>query len=187
MTPALNLRASDEEKELYNKGFIFDKSAEILTKGHMVNIVANMSRSDKMAERATVSDFLFPLNRWPFMKNVRIMAYCGKFLSKFKSIKKKLQADQAKFSAFQVNESALQTFGVSKPGLNIKGNPELSLSEDDLSWALEYFYKRGTKEVKQFHKPEFLKKISIEKDCILFCKSRIHQGERFQLAGGLKT
>ena len=41
--------------------------------------------------------------------------------------------------------------------------------------------------MKQFNKLEVLKKISVEKDGILFCKSRIEDSQRIQVTDGLEN
>merc|ERR1712177_98175 len=61
------------------------------------------------------------------------------------------------------------------------------VTDEEVSKAPEYLYRKGTGEVKQFNKLEVLKKISVEKDGILFCKSRIEDGQRIQVAGGLEN
>ena len=47
-------------------------------------------------------------------------------------------------------------------------------------------FRKATKEVKAFHKPEFLRKIAIEKDGILYSKSRILDGQRIKVAPGFE-
>ena len=62
------------------------------------------------------------------------------------------------------------------------------VTDEEVSKALEYLYRKGTGEVKQFNKLEVLKKISVEKDGILFCKSASSEdGQRIQVAGGLEN
>ena len=77
-------------------------------------------------------------------------------------------------------------FGVKKPGIQFKGKCHILLTDDDFSRSLEYLYKKASKEVKKFNKPELVKKITIEKDQVLFSKNRILDSQRFQVAGGLE-
>ena len=50
--------------------------------------------------------------------------------------------------------------------------------------ALQYWYRVGSREVSKFNKKEFIEKATVEKDGILFCKSRIMDGQRFITTGG---
>ena len=60
------------------------------------------------------------------------------------------------------------------------------IDEDmDISLALQYWYKTGSKEVIKFNKKEFIEKAAVEKNEILFCKSRIMDGQRFITTAGL--
>ena len=77
-------------------------------------------------------------------------------------------------------------FRMKKPGIQFKGKFHILLTDDDFSRSLEYLYKKASKEVKEFNKPDFVKKIAIEKDHILFRKNRILDSQMFQVAGGLE-
>ena len=48
-------------------------------------------------------------------------------------------------------------------------------------------FKKGSKEVKKFCNPEFVRKVAIEKNNILFMKNRILDVERFKAVGGLEN
>ena len=78
-------------------------------------------------------------------------------------------------------------FGVKKPGTQFKGKFHVILTDDDVSRSLSYLYKKGSEEVKEFNKKDFVNKISIERNGILFLKSRILDGQRFQIAGGFEN
>ena len=84
-------------------------------------------------------------------------------------------------------ELAAVSFGCKKPGLQFKGKYHIMLTDDDVSRSLAYLYKKGTKEVKNFYKPDFIKKIAVEKGEVLFAKSRILDCQRFEAAGGLEN
>ena len=76
------------------------------------------------------------------------------------------------------------SIGVKKPGIQFKGKFYVDLQDDDISWSLEYLFRKGSQEIIKFYKPDFIKKIAIKKDGILFAKSRIL--DRFRAAGGLE-
>ena len=59
-------------------------------------------------------------------------------------------------------------------------------SDEDISDALAYLFKAASREVKEFVKPEIVKKIALERDGVLYSKSRILEGQRFVLSGDLE-
>ena len=77
-------------------------------------------------------------------------------------------------------------FGAKDPGPKFRGDFHVMITDDDQSRALEHLFKKATTEVKAFHKPEFLKKIAVEKDGILYSKSRILDGQRIKVAPGFE-
>ena len=77
------------------------------------------------------------------------------------------------------------SIGVKKPGIQLKGKFYVDLQDDDISWSLEYLFRKGSQEIFKFYKPDFIKKIAIKKNGILFAKSRILDSQRFRAAGGL--
>ena len=55
----------------------------------------------------------------------------------------------------------------------------MHITDEDVSLALQYWYRTGTGEVYMFSKKKFVEKATVEKNGILFCKSRIMDGQRF--------
>ena len=189
LTPAENLRMNDIEEEDYKKGLVFEKSHEILTRGHVVML---STRIEKVKERAEISDYPLSPTKYKFEKVVRCYAVVYRFLRGFRCIKGKLSKQGMKFRMLQVSmEQAISrdmeqannwslvvqrvglSFGAEKPGMNFKGEHHVNLSSEDISYALEFLFKKGTSEVKHFHKNDFIKKISVEKSDILMSRSRI--------------
>ena len=64
--------------------------------------------------------------------------------------------------------------------------PEM-LTEQDLSLSKEYFFRKGSQEVIEFNKESLVKKVTVKKDGVLFCRSRILEGQRFVITGGLEN
>ena len=62
----------------------------------------------------------------------------------------------------------------------------MSLTEDDVGRALKYLFSKASEEVKHFQKPEFVKKIAVDLNGILFSKTRLLDSHRFQMAGGME-
>ena len=55
---------------------------------------------------------------------------------------------------------AAVSFGCENPGIQFKGKYHIILTDDDISRSLHYLYKKVSKEVIRFNKPEFC-----EEDC----------------------
>ena len=77
------------------------------------------------------------------------------------------------------------SFGCENPGIKFKGKYHILLTNEDVSMALGYLFRKGSLEVKRFCKQDFLAKISVESDEILYSKSRILDTMRFHVEGGL--
>ena len=60
----------------------------------------------------------------------------------------------------------------------------MHITDEDVSLALQYWYRTGTGEVYMFNKKEFVEKATVEKNGILFYKSRIMDGQRFITTAG---
>ena len=56
-----------------------------------------------------------------------------------------------------------------------------------VSLALQYWYKMGSREVTKFNKKEFIDRAAVERNGILFCRSRIMDGQRFIITGGFNA
>ena len=187
------LRITDEEEDSFKKGFVFEKTPEILTKGHVV--MFTNTRVEKVKERQEYSNYLVPPNKFKFEKLVRVLSIVKKFLQKCS--KGKLFTTRTTqfqmFPAMTTNQNARYLIltrakpdiieyyqdktsyrvGVKKPGIKFKGEHFVELIDDDISWALEYLFLKASEEVKKFCNPDFVKKIAVEMNKILFMKSRI--------------
>ena len=77
-----------------------------------------------------------------------------------------------------------------KAKVNEKKNDEkkrtmVTLTEDDLSLALEDIFTRASKEVRQFTDAKLLDKIAVDENGILMCKTRIMEGQEMEVFGEL--
>ena len=187
LTPVSKLRVTDEDEDSYKKGFVFEKSPEILTKGHAVMLAS--TRVEKVKERQEYSNYLIPPNKFKFEKLVRVFSIVRKFLQKcskgklFRNVDTQFQM----FPVVNVMHNNLYSVGVKKPGIQFKGKHFVELDDNDISWTLEYLFLKGSEEVKKFCNPDFIKKIAVEKNKILYMKNRILDVERFKVAGGLEN
>ena len=60
----------------------------------------------------------------------------------------------------------------------------MNITDENISLALQFWYRVGNREVIKFNKKEFVEKAIVEKNGILFCKSRIMDGQRFITMAG---
>ena len=180
LKPALELRINDDEEEEFDRGMIFEKSPEILVRGH----VANQERVDKIKDRAAHSNYILQPSKFPFDKVVRITSYVYKFIRmcKFKrlqKVEKSYKMYSATFAGLCWGSEAAQA-GAETDDNN---KPKITFDDEDMSRALNYWYLKATGEVEKFVKPETVAKLGVKKDGVLFCRSRILDGQRFLEAG----
>ena len=131
-----------------------------------------------MAERVIFSKYPLVPNKYKFEKVVRIYCIVFKFIRMCtKRTGSKMQPVKNKFQMFM-------SFGCEHPEKTFSGKYICPINQVDMSHAFKYPYQTATKEVEEFNKPELIKKIAIEKDGILFNKSRISDGQRLHVAAG---
>ena len=83
LVPAKALRLSDKEEDDYKRGFVYEKTPEILTPGHAAMITK--LGVDKVRERQEFSNYLIPPNTFKFEKMVRIYSMVRKFIKNMQS------------------------------------------------------------------------------------------------------
>ena len=96
LTPASMLRVKEEEEEEFNQGVIFEKTAEILTRGHQVSLSVN-SRIENVKSRSSYSGYIIEPTKFKFEKVVRILATVWRFIRSFKVIKRRNMNKEVKF------------------------------------------------------------------------------------------
>ena len=69
-------------------------------------------------------------------------------------------------NVIDVHRIAAVEYGTKVTGRQFKGRYHILLTDVEVSLALEYLFKKGSAEVKQFNKPDLVKKLSVEKDGI---------------------
>ena len=187
ITPALDLRISDSEKEEFKEGIIFEKVPELLTRGH----VLNKERISKIEERAKHSDYVLLPTKYGFKMSFRIVMLVIKFLVKCRRGKPfnghKLSSPVKKIPAIL---AADQRFNLSPP---VKQKAQDMLDADMMKeeekctkLTITYLYRTATEEVKEFVKAETLKKMSIESDGILYSKNRLLESMEFKVVSGME-
>ena len=181
LTPAKDLTMDLEEREEFNQGFVFEKTPEILTRGH-VALLSN--RAENVGKRLQFSNYIVNPLKHSFKKTVGVISIIIRFIRSFKCVKDKLILNKqtSKFQMFKCNIST----GVRDPGIKFHGENHILVSDSDVSKALEYLFVKASAEVKEFNKEDLVKKIAVEKNGILYSKSRILDGQRVQVAAGLE-
>ena len=112
---------------------------------------------DKVSQRHSFSKYLLDPCQFSWDKSVRIMSYVYKFVSKVKS---------------RVNLSKKpESLCIVKPPYFVE------LSENELEKGANYFFKKASKEVKQFCKKSEYQECSEEKDGILYFSGRVLEGQ----------
>ena len=91
LTPALNLKLEKiTEEQSFKEGLIFEKSKEILTKGHPAVYISQQL----VKERFEHSKYLLSPTKFKFEKTVRIYSIVWKFIRSFKCLKNKLSKNK---------------------------------------------------------------------------------------------
>ena len=184
--PSGDLRLNPVDEDEHDKGYILEKDIEILVKGHCVDV--NHSKNvENMTERATFSKYLF-IPKFNFKKVVAITSLVYKFISLLKYKKFKDIRSKAKLLPVSVvSEFAGLSWTSDKVAAPDNEGEHRSVtvrvSDIDVSRALVYWYSKATEEVKHFNKAEYVQRVGVEKEGILFCRSRIMDGQRFLQAG----
>ena len=204
ITPLDKLSMPEEDKEDFEKGFVYEKTKDILTRGHIVTMVhcgvtLNKDRIDLVYSRAAYSGYLILPTKFHFPAVVRIMGIVWRFIKSFKCLKGKLTTKPtfnmlsatggvcSEVSMTVAFASSVQS-EVQALAVDEFNNEKVIIipTEEDISDALTYLFRVATKEVKEFVKPEIIKKIAVESQGILYSKSRVMDGQRFTLSGDMK-
>ena len=155
LTPLKELSMSDELKKEFDEGLVFEKSKDILTKGHTALI---QNRIDLVYSRAKFASYLILPTKFHFPSIVRIIGYVYKFIKSFKCLSGKL-ANKPKFNMFQAsNIKQISLISAFPSKRKVNEGIYIPQCDEDLSDALSYLFKTATKEVKQFVKAEILQK-----------------------------
>ena len=191
ITPSSELTLKKEDESEYNKGVVLERMPEILVRGHSAFV---SERSSRMAERALFSDYILSPLKFSFSKVVRVTAHLFRMFKRRNNVSKTYPKQNFKmFATFFGSEEGSKYICDPKEvlacsaaeGDDMKTN--FKLNDEDLSDALSYWFLKGTNEVKKFYKKEFIDKLAIEKNDILYNRSRILDGQRLVVTGEFKA
>ena len=184
--PASELRVTKEQEEDYTDGFLIEKQPGVLTRGHVVS----ETRITKIEQRATFSEYILNPTKFNFASTVRILGYVMAFVTKcgknrrtvgrllnegsllFSVFSSMLNISETTFAAYFTNiywtEEEISLF--LKVHASITADENQHLSDRFLNLALLYLYRKAASEVKKFNGKEYVKKIVVEKEGILYPK-----------------
>ena len=153
-----------------------------------------LSRDDKMSladnvrgcicERYRYSQYVIDPNKFRFRKVVRILALVLMFVRKLKSKIKKnhlvfISNDELPSQFSFRNDQYLITEGICSFPFNCPKGLVVVLGKEFVIRALEYFYKKASKEIMEFCGKNAYEKISEEKFGILYYTGRILPSQKF--------
>ena len=184
--PATELSLGNKDEDEFVKGFVLEKDLEVLVRGHIAEYRSyNFERVERMLERAATSQYIF-VPKSSFDKVVRITALVLKFIRKCKY---KFKKDVTKKAELLPSPVVSQFVGISWT-TDENGAPDdpntsakVQVDDEDVSRALVYWYSKATEEVWMYVKKDVIKRSGVEKEGILFCRSRILDGQRFLKTG----
>ena len=136
-----------------------------------------------MEARGQFSNYIFSPTKFEFRKVVNITSLIFKFIRKCKY--KRLKNVEKSFKTYPAIYSNI-CWGSEKAGKDDDHSKQVAIVDEiDVSRALHYWYQKATDEVEEFVKPETVARVGIKKDGILYCRSRILDGQRLVEAADL--
>ena len=164
--PALDLRMSDDEKDEFKDGIIFEKVPEVLTRGHTLN----QDRISKIEQRALFSQYVVIPTKFPFKMSFRVTMLVIKFIVKCRKAKpfsgSKLSSPIEKVPAIFTSVSSQQQ-AITPATQDMLDLEMMKQEEMCVMMTATYLFRTATQEVKQFNKKEQIEKISVEQNNIL--------------------
>ena len=173
--PIQEIKLEHEQKKVLKKGIVFDGFEPEDSSVVAVLMTARVDQ-DKVAVREAEADYLFsPLVR-NFLSLVDIIALvlkAAKLFGKEKiSIKPVLsKVPPARFYSERV----------------FKSPPTSVITDLDRNLALQHIFRKESQILKKFMPTKQLDKISIEKEGILYSKTRVLEGQTVKIVGGLQV
>ena len=211
-----DIKLTNDAKKVMKEGVIFDTFEDEFT--NVAVALINTIDIQKVAERESFSNYIFPPLKRSFRPTVRIVSMVLLAVKKFKrgGLNRKIRTGKAdiseienfendyrsvKFTTFQLSENNEGSFdqynkeqkltemfmieGVVCNLEQLRNQVLIRLTVEDISQGLEYLYKKATQEIMKFENKKDIEKISVMKDDILFCSSRILESQKLRAVGCL--
>ena len=188
-------------EEDFNEGIVFERTPDILTPGHIVDIENYLQqeivtminiKKEKILERAQYSNYPLSPTKFTFDKVVRIYGYIYKFIGRFKLMKQRLQErtkKNLKFRMFVAQEIKQNGYFSVPLTFHYQTTKKLTSLPYDVCATkpkfkgihkvqlddelINFLFKKASNEVHHFNSKEKIAEISVENEGILFCSSRI--------------
>ena len=141
---------------------------EISTENYHSNCNISNRVPSEVEERYQYSNYIIDPNKHKFTTVCRILAFIQKFITNLKQSVKTSKN-------YQTNKEKIV--------IKTKSDISTDLSKQELEKTTQYFFKKGTEEIKHFLKESQYKKISKEKDGILFYTGRILPTQNVSIVG----
>ena len=141
---------------------------EISTEIYHSNCNISNRVPSEVEERYQYSNYIIDPNKHKFTTMCRILAFIQKFITN-------LNQSVKTSKSYQTNKGKIV--------IKTKSDISTDLSKQELEKATKYFFKKGTEEIKHFLKESQYKKISKEKDRILFYTGRILPTQNVSIVG----
>ena len=201
-----DIKLDDEAKKQFKEGVMMDSSLN--TVSSLKEIMPN-----KVVEREVFSNYIYPPLKRQFPSLVRIVAYIHLAVLKFKtkmvrarlsrnvpvsdgSTLESLKLPAPKFKVFSVLSNSSENQWSLCSLFNIDGvcvstnsssYKHIRLSDEILSLSLDYLYRKAGAEVLHFNDGKYVSKIGEVHGGIVYCKSRIEEGQQIKVVGGLEN
>ena len=198
-----DIKLDDEAKKLFKEGVMLDSSLNTISD-------IKVTMPSKVLERENFSCYIYPPLKRQFPSLVRVVGYVLLAARKFKSkmviarlargipvsdgtTLKSMVLPPPKFKVFSTLSSSVvnslgKVFKISGVSVYVNSTVKrfVHLSDADLSFSLEYLYKKAGAELLHFNDRQFVDKIGEVQDGIVYCKSRIEEGQEIKVVGGLE-
>ena len=186
------IKLSEDEEKLYNdECLVLDEKwiNQQLSSEYSQTYVAQPIELDSVAKRYQFSQYIVDPNRFRLRKVIRIVALVYLFIRKLQmKTKGKTTVMSSSLkpvpSSFKNNDDTyLVTKGNNSFPFKCTDGLTVTMTDEILQLALDYYFKKGTAEIKHFLPKTSYRKISEEKDGVLLYSGRILPSQQF---GGSK-
>ena len=161
-------------KEFQGKIIIEQETSQDEVSTSNIHLLCNIKRvPSEVEERYKYSNYVIDPNSHRFTTVIRILALVQRFITNLKhSI------------TISKNNQATETINSSAKNQNVSNSSiSANISKEELDKAAQYFFRKGSQEVKHFLKESQYKKISTEKDGTLFYTGRILPTQSISIVG----
>ena len=200
------IKLDDEAKKQFKEGVMMDSSLNTVSslRGNMPN---------KVVDREVFPNYIYPPLKRQFPSLVHIVGYVHLAVLMFKtrmvrarllrnvpvsdgSTLENLKLPAPKFKVFSVLSNSSENQWSLRSLFNINGvyvstnsnsYKHIRLSNEILSLSLDYLYRKAGAEVLHFNDRKYVSKIREVHEEIVYCKSRIEEGQQIKVVGGLEN